>query len=122
MHSARKLVLSAALGESSPLWLGHPCDRSNIFPAVLNLATADSSTRPAVSNLYISDAQVTIAINLPPNSNDLNFYIQSPTWYSYFALGIGSEMANSLMLVVYSAADNQRMTTNLRLHLGFPGG
>jgi len=74
----------------------------------LNLARADSSTKPAVSNLYISDSQSTVAINLPPNSNDVNFYIQSPIWYSYFAIGIGSEMANSLMLLVYSAADSQR--------------
>ncbi len=48
-------------------------------------------------------------MNLPNGSSDVNFYIQAQTWYSYFAIGIGSTMANSLMLVTYSAADRQRM-------------
>lgn len=47
-------------------------------------------------------------INLTPNSDEVNFYMSWPTWNSYFAIGIGSTMTNSLMLVAYAAGDDQR--------------
>ncbi|KAH8895278.1 CBD9-like protein [Thozetella sp. PMI_491] len=82
-----------------------------------NFVKADSP-KPAVSNLYFSNLQSSFAINLPPNSDDVNFYLVAPTWYSYFAVGIGSTMAGSLMLVAYSAADNQHVTVSPRLGTG----
>ena len=51
----------------------------------------------------------------------MNFYIQAPAWFSYFAVGIGSAMANSLMLVVYAAADDQRMLQISPLFPSAPG-
>jgi len=83
-----------------------------------SLVRPDNSTTPAVSNLYIPDTQTNIAINLPPNSDDVNFYINASDWYSWFAIGFGSTMTNSLMLVVYSAADNQHITVSPRLGTG----
>ncbi len=70
--------------------------------------TADNSTTPALSNVYIGEFQTSVAINLPPNSTDINFLIKSQTWYSYIGVGFGSAMANSLMLVAYAAGDGQR--------------
>lgn len=87
------------------------------------MLTSPNNTAPAVaasvSNLHIPQLATTIAINLPPNSNDINFYMTAPTYYSYVALGFGSQMANSFMLVAYPAEDGRRKSlshTHARTH------
>lgn len=71
-----------------------------------------------MSNIHIPQLATTIAINLPPNSNDINFYMTAPTYYSYVALGFGSGMANSFMLIAYPAADGKHVTVSPRLSTG----
>lgn len=65
------------------------------------------SDTPTASTLYIADTQTTFSINIPENSTDIYFYFSSPA-YSWVAVGAGSDMAGSLMMIMYSAADNQR--------------
>jgi hypothetical protein len=55
--------------------------------------------------LYVADSQTQFSINVDPASDDINFYFISPDWYQYTALGFGSRMVGSLMLVFYPAAD-----------------
>ena len=59
----------------------------------------------AVSTLFIPDTNTVVSINLPPDSDDINFYVSSPDWYQYTAIGFGSSMTNALMLVMYASAD-----------------
>jgi len=66
------------------------------------------STKVAASSLFIADINATISINLPPDSDDVNFLISAPTWMSWFGVGFGSTMAKSLMLVVYASGDRKR--------------
>ncbi|KAK0627313.1 hypothetical protein B0T14DRAFT_395922, partial [Immersiella caudata] len=55
----------------------------------------------ASSTLRIGDSNTTISVNLPPNSDDVNFYISTPDYYQYTAIGFGSLMSNSLLLIAY---------------------
>ncbi|KAK4175755.1 hypothetical protein QBC36DRAFT_19156 [Triangularia setosa] len=67
------------------------------------------------STVFIPEANTIIGINLPDDgSNDINFYITSPEWYQYSAIGFGSSMANSLMLVMYPSADGRSVTVSPR--------
>lgn len=68
-----------------------------------------------MSTLSVPDADTLVAVNLPPNSNDINFYVSTPNWYQYTAFGFGSSMANSLMLVMYASADGKTVTVSPRL-------
>ena len=68
----------------------------------VNIATAQDS---AVSTFYISDTRTQFSVNLPPDSDDVNFYLEAPDWYSYTAFGFGSSMADSLMIVMYPSRD-----------------
>ncbi|KAK0670076.1 hypothetical protein QBC41DRAFT_248430 [Cercophora samala] len=71
------------------------------------------------SNIFIPEANTIIAINLPDDgSNDINFYVSSPDWYQYSAIGFGSSMANSLMLVMYPSADRKSVTVSPRFTNG----
>ncbi|EGS21256.1 uncharacterized protein CTHT_0031050 [Thermochaetoides thermophila DSM 1495] len=48
----------------------------------------------------IRDTNTTIAINLTPGTHDINFYVTSPDWYQYVAIGIGNAMEDALILVM----------------------
>ncbi|CAK7211379.1 hypothetical protein SBRCBS47491_001106 [Sporothrix bragantina] len=72
----------------------------------------------SVSNIHISQLATTIAINLPPNNNDINFYMTAPTYYSWVGLGFGAQMANSFMLMAYPASDGKHITISPRLASG----
>ncbi|KAK4235041.1 hypothetical protein C8A03DRAFT_37123 [Achaetomium macrosporum] len=72
----------------------------------------------AVSTLLVPDTNTILAINLPPDSGDVNFYISTPDWYQYTAIGFGSSMAEALMLVMYASADGKRVTVSPRLSRG----
>jgi hypothetical protein len=50
------------------------------------------------------DTNTLVAINLPPDSDDINFYVSTPDWYQYTAIGFGETMSTSLMLVMYAGA------------------
>jgi hypothetical protein len=61
----------------------------------------------AVSTLFIPDTNTVVSINLPPDSDDINFFVSTPDWYQYTAIGFGSSMTNALMLVMYASADRK---------------
>lgn len=65
---------------------------------------ADSPTKKPVSTLYSDELDTTFAINLPEDSNDVNFLLSSPL-FSWFGIGFSSSMAGSPMLVFYASAD-----------------
>lgn len=55
--------------------------------------------------LQSNTANYTFALNIPDGSTDLYFHLAGPTAYSWIAVGTGSEMADSMMFVMYSNAD-----------------
>ncbi|KAL2129681.1 hypothetical protein VTI74DRAFT_7447 [Chaetomium olivicolor] len=72
----------------------------------------------ALSTLLIPDTSTTISLNLPPDSNDINFFVSTPDWYQYTAFGFGSSMSDALMLVMYASAENKGVTVSPRLSTG----
>ncbi|OBT88244.1 hypothetical protein VE02_02776 [Pseudogymnoascus sp. 03VT05] len=95
-------ALALILGKFSPITL-------STYPV--------RSDTPAASTVYIEDTQTTFSINLPDNSTDVYFYFSSPS-YSWVAVGVGSDMAGSLMMIMYSASDNQHVTISPRIATG----
>jgi hypothetical protein len=61
----------------------------------------------AVSSLFVPDTNTAISINLPPGSDDINFFVSTPDWYQYTAIGFGTTMADALMLVMYPSMDRK---------------
>ena len=55
------------------------------------------------SSFFSRDTNTTIAINLTPGTHDINFYVTSPDWYQYVAIGIGNAMEDALILVMYAS-------------------
>lgn len=53
------------------------------------------------------DTNTAISINLPPDSDDINFLVSTPDWYQYTAIGFGTTMTDALMLVMYLSADGK---------------
>ncbi|KAK4097819.1 iron reductase domain protein [Parathielavia hyrcaniae] len=72
----------------------------------------------AVSTLFVPDTNTVISINLPPDSEDVNFYVSTPDWYQYTAIGFGASMADSLMLVMYASGDRKGVTVSPRIATG----
>jgi hypothetical protein len=69
----------------------------------LQLARAQT----AVSTLFVLDTDTIASFNFPPDSDDINFYVSTPDWYQYTAIGFGTSMSNALMLVMYPSADRK---------------
>ncbi|EPS30423.1 hypothetical protein PDE_05374 [Penicillium oxalicum 114-2] len=65
-----------------------------------------------------SKANYTFALNIPDGSNDLHFHLSGPASYSWIAVGTGDEMADSMMILVYSSADGKNVTVSPRLASG----
>jgi len=74
---------------------------------VVAAASGENSTAP-VSTLHLDDVGATFAINLSPDSDDVNFFITAPSRNSYFAIGLASSMKNALILVAYISQDQNR--------------
>ncbi|KAK4115963.1 iron reductase domain protein [Canariomyces notabilis] len=88
----------------------------------LQLARAQTA-----STFFIPDTNTIVAVNLPEGSDDVNFYVATPDWYQYTAIGFGRSMADALMLVMYPSADGKGVTVSPRLSTGntepvFSGG
>ncbi|KAK3688035.1 hypothetical protein B0T22DRAFT_143109 [Podospora appendiculata] len=81
--------------------------------AQVNIVKADD-----VSTLSIRESRTQFSINLPQDSQDVNFYLSAPDLYAYTAFGFGSSMANALMLVFYPSADYSHVTVSPRLSTG----
>ncbi|KAK0621663.1 hypothetical protein B0T17DRAFT_299328 [Bombardia bombarda] len=72
----------------------------------------------AVSTIFIRESETQFSVNLVPDSDDVNFFIAASDWYQYIAIGFGSTMADSLMLVAYPAADYTHITISPRTSWG----
>lgn len=74
----------------------------------------DGTTRHPVSTLYNSRLNTTFSINLPTDSDDVNFFLSSPL-FSWFGVGFTSTMVGSKMLVFYSSADRKGLQQPMAL-------
>lgn len=75
--------------------------------SIWGLARADdSTTKKPVSTLYNDKLGTTFSINLPEDSEDVNFFLSSPL-FSWFGVGFSSRMAGSPMLLFYASADGK---------------
>lgn len=76
-------------------------------PAV---SAASTTNGASIYNLPLgSNSNYTFALNIPDDSTDLYFHLSGPTSYSWLAVGTGSEMKDSLMIVAYSNADGKSL-------------
>lgn len=72
-----------------------------------------------VSTFQIRDIDTFISINLPPNSDDINFFFTaSQNFNSYAAIGFGNDMSDSLMLVMHRDASGRNTTLSPRRATG----
>jgi hypothetical protein len=70
------------------------------------VSAASTSNAASIFNLPVkSGSNYTFALNIPDGSTDLYFHLSGPTSYSWIAVGTGSKMQDSLMIVIYSNAD-----------------
>lgn len=82
------------------------------------LVTTASSAGVASSTFVLDGgdgSNLTFAMNLPSNSDDVYFHMSGPAGNDWMAVGLGKEMAGSLMLIAYSAADGHNVTLSPRL-------
>jgi hypothetical protein len=81
------------------------------------------SRAQTASTFFIPDTNTIVAVNLPEASDDVNFYVATPDWYQYTAIGFGRSMADALMLVMYPSADgkgkSQLTSGSQQAELGF---
>ncbi|KAL2159485.1 hypothetical protein VTH06DRAFT_2490 [Thermothelomyces fergusii] len=68
----------------------------------------------AIQTLFVPDSDTIASFNVPPESDDINFYLVAPDWYQYTAIGFGTTMSDALMLVMYPSADRKRVTVSPR--------
>lgn len=54
----------------------------------------------------------TFALSIPENSTDIYFHLSGPADYSWIAVGTGSNMKNSLMVLLYAAANGKSPLTS----------
>lgn len=66
----------------------------------------DNTAKKPVSTLYSDKLDTTFSINLPEESEDVNFFLSSPL-FSWFGIGFSSSMAGSPMLLFYASADGK---------------
>ena len=117
---ASALVLSGLSGSNAWLsWHLHPpCFdgfdgfRVLLFLGILSLlsplvSATTNSNAVSIFNLPLQSntANYTFALTIPGGSTDLYFHLAGPTAYSWIAVGTGSEMADSMMIVMYSNTD-----------------
>lgn len=122
----RRVPLLGSLGISRvpPVWTGltawlTKCCSSGILSLLIPLVAATTNLN-AVSifnlSLQSNTANYTFALNIPDGSTDLYFHLAGPTAYSWIAVGTGSEMANSMMFVMYSDAAGTSELLQSRKH------
>lgn len=81
------------------------------------ITTASSAAIPA--STFVLDggdgSNLTFALNIPSNSDDLYFHMSGPAGNDWIAVGLGKEMKGSLMLITYTAADGHNVTVSPRV-------
>ncbi|KAJ5683844.1 uncharacterized protein N7477_000189 [Penicillium maclennaniae] len=90
------------------------------FSPLFAIASAASNSNAAsIFNYSLKqNSNFTFALNIPDGSSDLYFHLSGPTDYSWVAVGTGSRMKDSLMIVVYSSADGKNVTVSPRYSSG----
>lgn len=73
----------------------------------ITFATSKSNASSVFNLPLKQNLNYTFALNIPDGSSDLYFHLSGPTDYSWVAVGTGSRMENSLMIVLYSSADGK---------------
>ncbi|KAL2152981.1 hypothetical protein VTH82DRAFT_4136 [Thermothelomyces myriococcoides] len=68
----------------------------------------------AIQSLFVLDSDTIASFNVPPESDDINFYVLTPDWYQYTAIGFGTTMSDALILVMYPSADRKSVTVSPR--------
>lgn len=66
----------------------------------------NQTTTEPVSTLYSEELDTAFSINMPDDSDDINFSLSSPL-SSWFGVGFSSSMDGSPMLLFYSSADGK---------------
>lgn len=60
----------------------------------------------ATSILFVPETNTTIAVHFPPSSpDDINIFVQAPSWFQYAALGFGDSMAPGTRMLVFYPSD-----------------
>ncbi|KAK4146597.1 uncharacterized protein C8A04DRAFT_25513 [Dichotomopilus funicola] len=77
-----------------------------------------SLAQSAISTLFVPDTDSIVSFNIPPNSDDINFYATTPDWYQYTAIGFGTSMSDALILVLYPSEDGKGVTVSPRRSTG----
>jgi hypothetical protein len=99
-------------------WISNPAWRLQWLVLCLTLQLQLARAQTAFSALFVRDTDTIVSFNLPPNSDDINFYIITPDWYQYTAIGFGTSMSDGLMLVMYPSADHKGVTVSPRRATG----
>ncbi|KAI9885176.1 MAG: hypothetical protein M1823_003015 [Watsoniomyces obsoletus] len=70
---------------------------------------------PASSVFVEQSANMTFAVNLPENSQDLFFHLSAPLRNAWFAVGAGRSMLGSLMFIAYRGENETKVTLSPRI-------
>jgi len=94
----------------------HPFSFHYHVPTTTNTETVFTTALGAPPTVFIPDLNTTISFRFSPDSDDVSFYIQSPDWFQYTAIGLGTAMSNSLMFITYPSS--RGVTISPRLSSG----
>lgn len=104
---------------AAPLVYIQYTDKFTYRQIVLALATCSTllvfaqSTIPSSTFVYSGDftgsSNLTFAVNLAQDSQDMFIYLSGPSSASWLAIGTGSEMKDSLIFIVYSSTDDKSL-------------
>lgn len=86
--------------------------------ALLCLTWHLASLVEATSTAYLKDCDTTFALQLPKDSEEVNFYIEAPDLYQYVAVGFGGSMDAMFTFIVYPNANRDGVTLSPRLGTG----
>ncbi|QKX59257.1 uncharacterized protein TRUGW13939_06389 [Talaromyces rugulosus] len=88
--------------------------------AFVQQQNSDSQLPVSVFTLPLDNGSenYTFALNLPSDSEEVYFRLAGPAIYSWIAVGTGSEMKDSLMLLVYLDSAGSNVTLSPRLCTG----
>ena len=89
------------------------------FAAILLIARFTVTQSSSPSSVFIYDggftgSNITFAINLASDSEDLYFHLNGPSKFSWIAIGTGDEMQDSLMFIAYASSDGSSTYRELR--------
>ncbi|KAI9830524.1 MAG: hypothetical protein M1819_005482 [Sarea resinae] len=86
-----------------------------------NSTASSNATVPAASTFILKgtgDGNLTFAVNVADNSEDLYFHLSASTGNQWVAIGAGSHMKNSLIFVVYTSKSGKNITLSSRIATG----